>query len=134
MSIYKREINLLNQIDSWLSEDSTSVVTFMCHCLCESKVEVFNSTREARQWLEKHRNHYEPLIDIRLEGIHSRHRAEQADSPTRAGGFSAGANERSTVLEKIHKLYRLAENTTFPEEACTAKRKIDKLKELLNLA
>ena len=134
MSIYTREINLLNQIDSWLSGDTTSVVTFMCHCLCESKVELFTSTREARQWLEKHRNHYEPLIDVRLEGVHSRRGAEQENSSTRAGRLSAETNERSMVLEKIHKLYRLAENTTFPEEARTAERKIEKLKKLLNLA
>jgi len=133
MSLYTREINLLDQIDSWLSEDSTSVVTFMCHCLCQSGVEFFNSTEEARRWLEKHRNHYEPLIDIRLEGIHSQHKAEHAHSTAKGGGYSGGGNERSMILERIHKLYRLAENTTFPHEARAAQRKIRRLKELLNI-
>ena len=131
MSIYSRGVDLLNQIHTWLSGDTTSVVTFMCHCTCTGHVQFLSSTEEARQWLEEHRDHYEPLIDVRWEGIHPKEKAGPPPSSANRN-FSGGYNRRMMILEKIHKLYQLAENTSFPHEARAAKKKIRILQEQLN--
>jgi hypothetical protein len=133
MSVYTQEKELLDWVDTLLSGDTTSKVSFMCYCRgCVNPIEYFDTTQEARQWLEKHHNHSEPLIDIRWEGIRAPHKPGRTSFTPFSGSSFGALDELAIVMEKIHKLHKLAEGTSFPHEASVARRKIRELEAQLD--
>ena len=130
MSLYKHGLNLMDWIEKWAHDDTASQFSFMCYG-GKSGFECFKTTQKVRQWLEENRDH-EVYIAVRCEGLFS---PDGNDSLPPGGQVFADhiLCNRAHIIERIRKLYRLAEKTPYSNEAWIARQKAQYLCEQYGL-
>lgn len=129
MSVKSKQLELLDYIDSWLGNDSSTKLTFACCCYeCpRSDVVVFENTSQVRNWLNTHHaNHENSLfVQVKYEGI-TFTRVEKAKEEDIFSDIDS-----DLVASKLDKLRALAAGTPYAEEADVAIRKIRDIEEKL---
>lgn len=138
MSVYSRQIALLEYVESIQKDDPKIAVRFVCSCSCEAmpapvhpKSQHFATIPEVRAWLANHMQH-DFSVQLFIEGMsrdsHSRDNAFLWEEPP-WDELSAEKPTRATWTDPkrlaiIQKLKALALGTPYEHEADSALRKI----------
>ena len=113
----KRQIELLNFMGA---KEGLIDLRELILCACDTcrEFKILRKSHEAYDWIKKHENH---STWVWFKGL----RKTQYTVETKAATSSDDGKEK--FLDKVKKLYQLAENTPYPEEAECAMLKAKKL-------
>ena len=120
MSLYRYGLNLMDWIEKWVNDGSATHFDFFCYG-GKTGFERFRTTEEVRRWLEENKDS-EVFIQVRCEGLLPDDNGTVPPPGGRVFPDHILCN-RAHIIDRIRKLYRLAEKTPFSNEALIARQK-----------